>query len=283
MNMLTRRGFALMALAAFALPAQADTTQKVLSIGSDVTEIVYALGAGDRLIARDTTSRFPEAANALPDVGYMRRLSPEGVLSVDPELILASEGSGPLETIEVLQAADIDYVTLGRGYAPAEVAAKIRKIGDALDLSEAAETLASTTETALNDQLNAAENFDGARKKVMFILSIRDGKITVSGAGTNADAMIKLAGGENALTDFQGYKTLSDEAASTAAPDVILMMNSTGSHGASAAEVFAMPSLAITPAAETLNLQKIDGIFINGSGPRTAGAAKQLHDAIYGN
>ncbi len=49
-------------------------TSRVVSVGGDVTEIVYALGEEDRLIARDTTSMYPEAAMKLPDVGYMRAL-----------------------------------------------------------------------------------------------------------------------------------------------------------------------------------------------------------------
>lgn len=287
MKRFSRRAFGLLAATTLAAPilatnVTAQDAKNVLSIGSDVTEIIYALGAQDRLVARDTTSRYPAAANALPDVGYMRALSPEGVLSVDPGLILASEGAGPLETIDVLKSANVEYVSLGRGYAPEDVAAKIRKIGDALDMSEAAEALASDTEATLSAQKAKADTIEGTRKRIMFVLSIRDGKITVSGRDTNAAAMIKLAGGMNALDSFSGYKTLSDEAASSAAPDVILMMNAGGSHGATAEQVFALPSLAITPAAENQTLVKIDGIFINGSGPRTAGAAEALHSAIYG-
>lgn len=92
---------ALAASLAFGGVAQADTVEKItdtsrlVSVGGAVTEIVYALGAGDRLVARDQTSTYPEEARKLVDVGYMRRLSPEGVLSVNPTGILLSEGSGP--------------------------------------------------------------------------------------------------------------------------------------------------------------------------------------------
>ncbi|TIQ53378.1 MAG: hemin ABC transporter substrate-binding protein, partial [Mesorhizobium sp.] len=73
---------------AFALPARAaegtevfTNPSKIAAIGGSITEIVFALGEEDRLVARDSTSRYPEAALKLPDVGYMRQLSPEGVLS----------------------------------------------------------------------------------------------------------------------------------------------------------------------------------------------------------
>jgi iron complex transport system substrate-binding protein len=82
---------------------------RILSIGGSVTEVIFALGEQGRLVARDTTSSFSAAAKDLPDVGYMRSLSPEGVLSVTPGLILAEEGSGKPETIAVLEAADIPF------------------------------------------------------------------------------------------------------------------------------------------------------------------------------
>src|SRR6188768_3457559 len=67
---------------------------RIVAVGGSITEIVYALGEEKRLIARDSTSVYPEAAFSLPDVGYMRALSPEGVLSVKPNAILALQGSG---------------------------------------------------------------------------------------------------------------------------------------------------------------------------------------------
>ncbi|MFZ2100507.1 MAG: ABC transporter substrate-binding protein, partial [Oricola sp.] len=88
----------------------ADEPQRVLSIGGAVTEIVYALGEEARLVGRDSTSTWPEVALALPDVGYMRALAPEGVLSMKPDLILAREGSGPPEAIEVLGSASVSFV-----------------------------------------------------------------------------------------------------------------------------------------------------------------------------
>jgi iron complex transport system substrate-binding protein len=74
---------------------------RIASIGGSLTEIVYALGQQEHLVARDSTSLYPQEALKLPDVGYMRQLSPEGVLSVNPSGILALQGSGPKEAVEV--------------------------------------------------------------------------------------------------------------------------------------------------------------------------------------
>ena len=69
---------------------------RVLSIGGDITEILYALGKQDAIVAVDATSQYPDSAlKDKKNVGYMRALSTEGVLSINPTLIFASEGAGP--------------------------------------------------------------------------------------------------------------------------------------------------------------------------------------------
>ena len=77
-------------ISALPLLAFAAPQEKIVTLGGDVTEIVYALGASSSLVARDSTSQWPQAANVLPDVGYLRQLNAEGILSMRPTLVLAS-------------------------------------------------------------------------------------------------------------------------------------------------------------------------------------------------
>lgn len=252
----------------------------VLSIGGSVTEIVYALGQGDRLIARDTTSTYPAAVNDLPDVGYMRALSPEGVLSVAPDLVLSEEGAGPPETIALLREADIAFVTIPGGFDAEAIDAKIRAVGAALNVPERAEALAEKVQAEIAAATEQAQR--KAPKRVLFLLSAQGGKLMAGGTGTAADAIIRMAGGVNAADGFPGYKTLTDEAATAAAPDVILMMDRGGDHAATPETLFALPALAVTPAAETGALIKMDGLKMLGFGPRTAEAVRQLNAALYG-
>ena len=84
---------------------------RIVSIGGAITEILYALGLEDRLAGVDTTSLYPAAAlRDKPNVGYMRQLSAEGVLGLNPSLVLAVQGSGPKETMDVLEAAKVPLV-----------------------------------------------------------------------------------------------------------------------------------------------------------------------------
>src|SRR5690606_22824512 len=119
---------ALAASAAIAKEGQTvfKDTSRIVSTGGSITEIAYALGEQDKLVARDSTSLYPEAALKLPDVGYMRQLSPESVLSVDPSGLLVVEGSGPKETIDVLKKASIPFITVPETYDHAGILEKIR-------------------------------------------------------------------------------------------------------------------------------------------------------------
>lgn len=275
---------ALLALA-LAAPAQAaDKAGGIVSVGGAITEIVFALGAGDRLVARDATSLYPEAAQALPDVGYLRALSPEGVLSVGPSLILADQGAGPPETMEVLKAASIPLVLIPDVYSAEGIAAKVTAVGEAIGEGETAAALAAEVTGRITEATAQAKARAGdTPKRVLFILSAAGGRIMASGSGTAADAMIALAGAENAVSGFEGYKPLTDEAILAAAPDAILMMERGGEHDSPVDELVALPAIAATPAGQARAVVRMEGLYLLGFGPRTGDAVGELSAALYGN
>jgi iron complex transport system substrate-binding protein len=270
-------------LSTLALPAAGiaqDDPQRIVAIGGSLTEIVYALGEEDRLIARDTTSVFPREALELPDVGYMRALSPEGVLSVDPDLILTLEGAGPPEAMEVIRSASVPVVTVPESFDREGVLAKVEAVGEALGRQGEADTLAARIDADIRAAEAMADGVDEPAR-VLFILSMEGGRVLASGTGTAADGMIRLAGGENAITAYPGYKQLTDEAIVTAAPDVILMMDRGDNLDPAPVDLSAQPALSATPAAEAGRVIRMDGAFLLGFGPRTADAAKKLSAALY--
>ncbi|ODN71087.1 heme/hemin ABC transporter substrate-binding protein [Methylobrevis pamukkalensis] len=278
---------AVLALAALAAgPATAgDVTphpeaRRIVSVGGAVTEILFALGAGDRIAAVDSTSLHPDAVRDLPVVGYMRQLAPEGVLSVGPDLILAIEGSGPPPALAILQAGSVPVELVPDVPTPAGVAGKIRAVGAAIGREAAAEPLAAAVEAefaALARETAALP--EAGRKRVLFVLSLANGRVMAGGRGTAAEAIVTLAGGINAA-DFDGYKPMVDEAVIAAAPDVVLAMRR-GDHETSAAEVFALPAFRATPAAEHGAFLAMDGGYLLGFGPRAPAAARELATRLY--
>lgn len=267
-----------LALAAALLVAGPVAADRVVSIGGAITEIVVALGQQDRLVARDTTSNFPAEITELPDVGYARALSPEGVLSVKPDLIIASQSSGPPETIEVLEAAGVTFIEVPEVYTAEGVAQKILTVGEALGQGDAARALADDVTAELTAALKPVP--DDA-PGVLFILSAANGRITAAGKGSSADAIIQMAGGRNVMTGIDGYKPVSDEAVAAAKPDVVLMMTRTGDHGLTDDALFALPAIATTPAAQKRRVIRMDGMMLLGFGPRVANAVTDLSKALH--
>ncbi|MCX7559535.1 ABC transporter substrate-binding protein [Sulfitobacter sp. F26204] len=267
------------------LPALAQSKPGgIVSIGGSVTEIIFALGAADRLVARDTTSSYPPEAESLPDVGYMRALSPEGVLATDPTMIIAEDGAGPLETISVLEGAHIPFVTVPDEFSAQGVSAKIMAIGKAINEEEKAEALAADLRRRLNTVMQTSQGkVDGEKRRVLFVLSTQGGRIMASGTNTAAAAMIEMAGARNAVTVFEGYKPLTDEAVIAAAPDAILMMERAGDHDGSIDGLLSLPAIASTPAAQNRAVIRMDGLYLLGFGPRTADAVSDLNRALYGS
>ena len=256
-------------------------TSRLVSIGGSLTEVIYALGEEKRLVARDQTAIYPPEALALPDVGYMRALAPEGVLSVTPTALLVIEGSGPPEALDVLSYAGIDYQTVPESFSHEGILTKVRAVGQALGVVDKAEALA----TELDASLKAVEARTATlpeRKKVLFILSTQGGKIQASGTGTAANGIIELAGALNAITDYSGYKALTEESIIAANPDFILMMDRGGDHGGTDADLLAHPAIALTNAGKNHAIIRLDGAYLLGFGPRTAAAVGELVDALYG-
>jgi iron complex transport system substrate-binding protein len=260
--------------------ASSYDTSRLVSIGGSVTEILYALGMQQKIVAVDTTSLYPASAlQEKPNVGYMRQLSPEGVLSLSPSLVLALEGSGPKEAIDVLQRANVAFVAVPDKFTGDGIVDKIHVIAADVGAGGRGECLAGMVRDDIN-ALGAIRAQISRPSKIAFVLSLANGRPMMSGKGTAADGIITMAGGANAFDDFSGYKVVNNEAIIAAKPDAVLVMER-GEHALSADTVFSQPALAMTPAAEHRTLISMEGAYLLGFGPRTARAARDLAMRLY--
>lgn len=254
---------------------------RLVSAGGSLTEIVYALGGESALVGVDSTSVHPPEATELPDIGYVRALPAEGVLSLSPTLVLAEDDAGPAAAMEQIRLTGTPLVVVPDDHSIAGVAAKITQVADLLGCSAAGADLADD----VRDQAAAlARDLEGIaeRPSVLFLLSIGQGAPLGGGAGTSADAIIALAGGSNALSAITDYKPISAEAAIAAEPDVILMTASSVEAMGGREAVLALPQVALTRAGAEGRLVAMDGLLLLGFGPRTPQAARALAEALHG-
>ena len=263
------------ALAPFASACeQAPDSSRIAVAGGSLTEILYFLGAQDRIVAVDSTSNYPEDAARFPSVGYVRALSSEGLLSLAPTLVLGEDDMGPDEALVAVRRAGVDVVRVAETHTAAGIVAKVRCVAGILALDATRiveEQLAPTVEALARLQASATPN----KARVAFLLGLRDGAPIGAGLDTSAHGLLEMAGAENVLADFDGWKPVSMEAMARAAPDYVLVTERNVDHAGGRDAL--LPVLRATPAGRLPDrLITLDGMAALGFGPRTLAVALDL-------
>jgi iron complex transport system substrate-binding protein len=262
-----------------AIPIDRQPQQRIVAIGGAITETLYALGQEQKIVGIDSTSLYPaQALSSKPNIGYFRAFSAEGVLSLNPTLVIAAAGAGPVDSLKLLQESKVAVVRLPDDFTSAGVVAKIKTIGHLAHADAQAAVLAESVSQGFG-RLAALRAKISGHTRVLFIIALQSGRPLVAGNDTAADAMIKLAGGVNVASGFAGYKQMGDESIIAASPDVIVMM--ANGKAPLADTVLGLPPFKTTPAAAQRRLVALDGLYLLGFGPRTPQAATALLTAFY--
>jgi len=262
------------------LAVQATAAERIVSIGGAVTEILFALGLGDRIIAVDTTSLYPEAALALPKVGYMRTLAAEPIVALAPDLVVTVDHAGPRQVLDQVAAAGFSVAVVSDGYDAPGVIRKIEEVAAAVGEEEAGAALIGKVGADL-DRVAAVVQRAPTHPSVLFILTASSGAPLAAGTKTAADGIIALAGGTNAVQGYEGYKPLSPEAAIDIDPDLVLISE----HGLALLGglegLAARPDLGLLPAVRDGRVMVMEANYLLGFGPRAAEAAAELAQRLH--
>jgi iron complex transport system substrate-binding protein len=262
-----------------AMAAHAQEPARILSVGGAVTEVLYELGAQDRIIAVDSTSQFPPVAlKTHKNVGYFRALSTEGVLSVAPDLIIASDKAGPPEVVRALKSSGIEYFEVNDDPNPEALAARVKAIAGKVGKAAAGEDLIKRIQKGFADLAEARTRLSRT-PSALFVLSVQGGRAIIGGTDTTADVMLKLAGATNAASSLKGFKPISEESIIAMDPEAIVLMGRSGGHGLGA-EVLKLPGVAATRAGRDRRIVEMDGLYLMGFGPRAPAAATDLMNAL---
>lgn len=263
--------------------AKAGPAQRVISIGGSLTEVVYALGAEGSLVGVDSTSVYPSAARSLPDVGYMRTLSAEGLLALAPTLILATEDAGPAAVLRQVELAKVPLHVLRSEHRFEGLLTRIERVGELLVRSAQARTLAARMRAEWATGLQRVQQLSrgGKAPRVLFVFAHSMAQLRISGDGTAADAMLGYAGVRNALAGVSGYKQLTPEAAIAAAPDVVLTTNEGLQAAGGIAPLLQAPGLALTPAGRAKRVVSFDALELLGFGPRLPQLLPKLAESLH--
>lgn len=266
---------AVTALAAAPGLRAADASARIVSLGGAITEIIFELDAGDALVAVDSTSHHPAPAGDLPNVGYMRQLGAESILALAPDLVLAVEDAGPASVLDRIEAAGVRVERIPHDASPAGVLAKIEAVAAAIDRESRGARLRDRVACEF-DRLDAALGEPDARPGALLLLTMGGATPQAAGTDTAAEAMIRLAGGRNAVTGFSGFRALSAESVAAAEPEFIIVTDGTLDQMGGRDAVLQRPGIASTPAAREQQLIALDALQLLRSGPRTPQAIRAL-------
>lgn len=252
---------------------------RIVSINGTVSEVLASLGLADQVVGVDVTSTYPESLKAKPKVGHNRNLSMEGILSLEPDLVIGTAADIKPEAIKQLTQTGIEVKLFDRDFSPNGAKELIRQIADSLDLRHRADSVLQQ----LNEELEKVSSFTASSPKprVLFIYARGAGTMMVGGSGTPIDEMITLAGGENVAKDLEDYKPLTPEALVKYNPDVILLFDTGLSSLGDIDGILTVKGVSETNAGKNKKIVEMDGQLLSGFGPRLAMAIDELYHKIH--
>jgi len=202
--------------------AKAVESPRIVTLGAAVTETVIALGASDHIVGVDSTSRNIITDRKVTNLGFYRRVSAVGILSVGPTMVLANHDSGPPPIFEQLRQAKVRVIRLPKVISSVSALEQIERISAALGKTAEGQKLIDNIEKQLKT-LSERRAALPQKPRILFVYARGPGALLVGGKNTPADVMIDLVGGANVAGAFEGFKPLSPEALLANPPEILLM------------------------------------------------------------
>lgn len=255
---------------------------RIVSISKHLTEMMFALGKGHNIVACDLTSTYPDSAKLLPTIGYHRALSAEGIIAMNPDLVIHSNDIGPATVLPQLEKAGVHTQAFGGASTFDSAQILLRDLGKFFGAEAAADSITKAMDHDLNDVKAATVTIKdspgvmiihyGQANNVFFIMSGRNGA---------ADKMIKMAGGKSAHYDAKGARQISPEAIAIANPDVIIATNFGFDKVGGAEGIKTLPGVALTNAAKNNRIFRFEEHDLVYFGPRSGKNILQLMKLIH--
>lgn len=251
--------------------------KRVISAGGSVTELVFALNAGENIVASDLSSLYPQEAQDLTKVGYYRQLSAEGVLSLQPTTLVAAKGAGPEIVLQQLAGAGVEVKLFEQSTYTLEAWVRLVKdVGHFFDKSEEASKLIDKGMQQIAKAQKSRKYKHGSLNAVLLMGAGQRG-LMVAGKNTMPDLLFQLSGLNNVASDIENYKTLSNESLIEKRVDIIIVPQHTLKASGGKEGVCNNPTIKLASHGHC-NLLVMDSLLILGMGSRIDQAVQILTD-----
>lgn len=255
---------------------------RIIPLSGDIAEIVWELGLGKNIVAVDLSAVYPAELQKLPQIGFERALSGEGILSQNPTVVIGKEQAGPPEALDQVRTAGVPVVIISEPQTMEAPTVKIREVSAAVGLPVEGEELA----TRVQEEIDTAKAYAAtatSQPKVMLLYLRGEGTQLIGGAGTVSEAMITAANAidAGAASGIMGFGPVTAEAIAAAQPDFIIVPEMGIESIGGVEGVMAIPGVAETPAAKNNQIIPVDDLLLLSMSPRTGHALAQLAAAIH--
>lgn len=253
---------------------------RVVCLSKQLTEMMFALGHGHNIVAVDLSSTYPDSAKLIKTVGYHRSLNPEGIIAMNPDLVIHSNDIGPDNVLPQITKAGLKVKAFGGANTIDSARLLLKELGAYWGEEKKADSILSVMDKRMADAADTLKKLDLKDSiKVMIIhFGLRNNNYFVmSGRNGPGDKMIRLAGGTPALYDGKGAREMSPEAVALANPDVIIATDfGYDRMGSMDKFISSVPGVALTNAGKNHRIVRFEEHDIVYFGPRSGDNIIQL-------
>lgn len=265
-------------------PVTVERAERIVPLSGSLSEIVFTLGLGDRVVARDVTATFEQAAK-LPVVTRGHDVSAESVLSLRPDLVIAETTTGPEEAVGQIRAAGVPVLFVEAAKGLDDVGPRIGAVAGALGVPAAGKELTRRSEQRIEAAREDAPA-GGDKPRVAFLYLRGSASVyLIGGRDSGAGSLIEAAGAVDAGAASgleKDFTAITSEALVKAAPDAILVMSKGLESVGGVDGLVKIPGVAQTPAGLDRRIVSVeDGVLLN-YGPRTDQVLKSVVAQLYG-
>lgn len=259
-----------------------EKEMRIITLSGFLTELIFELGYGQRIVGRDVTSQYPEEIGSIPDLGHISQLNAEAVLGLKPEIIFVEEKQvASIKFLDQLKQAGVKVAIIPTRYNFDNSIVAANKLKNYLPVEEERINKIAQQLEADSLRLSDFKKTIHSSPPVLFLYARGAGNVMAGGTNTSASVMIEKAGAKNAMNSFENFRAVTAEGLIESAPEVILLFSGGLKSIEEGSGLGSIPGMKQTPAFKSNKIIEMEGHYLTSFGPRSAAAALELSKKIF--
>ena len=255
-------------------------TTRIVCVSKQLNEMIFALGAGDKIVGVDLSSTYPPEIKKLPTVGYHRMLSSEGIISLNPTIVFHDGNIAPENVIPQLQKVGIPIREFHGASSIDSAKILLRILAQEFGAEKKADELNAKLDADMKTAMEKKKQYTTIPRVLVIHYGRANNNYFVMGKRGTQNSLIEMAGGVNAA-DSSGFRLLSAESIADSKPDVILATDFGFDQQGSVEKFVELPGIGLTPAAKNGKIYRVEEHDMVYFGPRTGEIIQMLMELIH--